>query len=163
MHAGAAGAVQSAAALYTTAVCSQSRSCVCFEPLLKFDSQRHLHPAVSERCGGWSSYFLASPHSQAVPMLESTSKKMSVWGRQRDVPFKCLSVFPSLKPDRDFIIYNYCNFLLLSYNAKCLCGYFYTSTLLSGSWGLCKDVTCEFWVILWSHCIMNALICMWLW
>lgn len=86
---------------------------------------------------------------------------MSVWGRQRDVPFKCLSVFPSLKPDRDFIIYNYCNFLLLSYNEKCLCGYFYTFTLLSGSWGLCKDVTCEFWVILWSHCITNALICMW--
>lgn len=122
---------------------------------------RDLHPAVPEIHGGCSSYFLASPHSQAEPVLESSSKKMSVWGRQRDVPFKCLSVFPSLKPDRDFIIYNYCNFLLLSYNAKCLCGYFYTSTLLSGSWGLSKDVTCEFWVILWSHCIMNALICMW--
>jgi len=74
---------------------------------------------------------------------------MSVWGRERDVLCDWLfSDFPSLKSDRDFIICNYCNFVLPSYNAKCLCRYFYTFTVLSGSWGVCEDGTCEFWVIL---------------
>ena len=66
MHAGAAGAVKSAAVLCTAAIGSPSRNYLCFEPLLKFSSQRGLHPALTEKRGEWSGSFLASPHPQAV-------------------------------------------------------------------------------------------------
>lgn len=65
MHAGAAGAVKSAAVLCTAAIGSLSRNYLCFEPLLKFGSQRGLHPAITEK-RGWNDSFLASARSQAV-------------------------------------------------------------------------------------------------
>lgn len=66
MHAGAVGAVKSAAVLCTAAIGSHSRNYFCFEPFLTFGSQRGFHPAVTEKHGGWNSSFLASPHSRAV-------------------------------------------------------------------------------------------------
>lgn len=66
MHAGAAGAVKSAAVLCTAAIGYQSRNYLCFEPILKFGSPKGLHRLVSEKHGGWNDLFLASPDSQAL-------------------------------------------------------------------------------------------------
>lgn len=85
------------------------------------------------------------------PCRKAEAKQMSVWGRKRGCSlWVTFSDFPSPKPDGDLILYNYCNFVLPSCNAKCLCRYFYTFTVLSGSWGLYKDGTCQFCMILWN-------------
>lgn len=165
MHAGRVGAVKSATVLCTAAIDSHSRNYLCFEPFLKFGSQRGFHPAVTEKHGGWNSSFLASPHSQAVLSCAIVGKHQlsrCLRGEGRGMfpvsGFFQISHHWSLTETPLFTItVILCCQVVMQ---KCLCRYFYMFTVLSGSQGLCKDGTCEFWVILWNCCIMNALIWM---